>query len=710
MGFLTPALLGGATLIALPIILHLVMRRQPRQLVFPALQFVRQRREANQRRLNLRHWLLLALRCALIAGLAVALARPTLKGSGLRGKEGSQLAVALVLDNSLRMQYVRRNRTRLEQAAEMAQGLVSQLPEGTEVAVLDRSRSAGGFAIDLGMAESRLRNLVAESSPQPLENAVHEAIQLVSECEDCRQEVFLFSDLSAASLTDSALQSLNEALTEAPEVRVYLVDVGVDKPRNRALAPLQLSSNTLRPGESLHIDAALQVTGFTEAPLVELYLLDDSEIPIKRGQQIVELTPEGTGLATFELANLALGIHQGFVRLAATDPLAMDNTRYFTVEVRPPAKVLLLGEQASDALFLREALQPSLLRDQASTRFQCEVAQFAKAGNLALDDFDAVCLLDPPPLSEKLWQALTAYADNGGGVGIFLGHRARPSGFNEGAAAQLLPGTLKLRSRYATYFRPRGLSHPALAGLRDYAEEIPWQVYPVLQYWEFGDLAGDAYVIARFANNQPALLERPVGRGRVLTLATTVSDPLEPVGREPWNLLPTGPEPWPFVALCNQLVGYLAQSETEQLDFFAGETVQLHLASRQHVSSFVLHPPEGASTRRTLAPGDEAIRISTTRRLGNYRVSSGGHSQRLERGFSINASPELSALERVDPDTLVAALPPERVHVARTLGDVERYVDIGRRGRELFSWAILLVTLIWGSEHLLANRFYRGAA
>ena len=58
------------------------------------------RREANRRRMQLRHWLLLAMRCLLIAAVAAALARPTLKGAGLRGKEGAPLAIAMVLDNS----------------------------------------------------------------------------------------------------------------------------------------------------------------------------------------------------------------------------------------------------------------------------------------------------------------------------------------------------------------------------------------------------------------------------------------------------------------------------------------------------------------------------------------------------------------------------------------------------------------------------------
>ena len=106
---------------------------------------------------------------------------------------------------------------------------------------------------------------------------------------------------------------------------------------------------------------------------------------------------------------------------------------------------------------------------------------------------------------------------------------------------------------------------------------------------------------------------------------------------------------------------------------------------------------------------DDTIRIGTTRQLGNYRVASGGESKLLDRGFSINSAAELMRLERVDPDQLADSLPADQVQLARTISDVERTVNIGRSGRELFPWAITLVALVWGAEHLLANRFYRGA-
>ena len=460
------------------------------------------------------------------------------------------------------------------------------------------------------------------------------------------------------------------------------------------------------PGQVLHLEVPVKVEGLEESPLVELYLEQKDGRPVKRGQQIVDIDEGGTGQAVFELGDLPLGNHQGNVRLAASDSLDMDNARFFTVEVQPPAQVLLLGEERNDTLFLREALSPALITERSAVRFHCTEKSFAQASELALDEYDAVCLLDPAPLSDELVKQLIDYAYNGGGIGIFLGHRAKLSGFNDTALQQLLPGKLKLRSRFETYLRPRSLAHPALSGLSDYAENIPWEVYPVWKYWEFAELAGDAYTIARFENSAPALMERSLGQGRVITFATPFSDPLEPRGREPWNLLPTGPEPWPFVALSNQLVGYLAQHESESLAYLAGETVNLKLNPKQRVASYVLNQPNAEAIRRSLSANEDSIRIGTTRALGNYRIVSGGGSKPLQLGFSINVPEALSRLDRVDPDELAGAFPDDRVELADNLDDVKRYVDIGRSGRELFSWAITFVALVWSSEYLLSNRFY----
>jgi hypothetical protein len=73
----------------------------------------------------------------------------------------------------------------------------------------------------------------------------------------------------------------------------------------------------------------------------------------------------------------------------------------------------------------------------------------------------------------------------------------------------------------------------------------------------------------------------------------------------------------------------------------------------------------------------------------------------------VNAGPEVSNLTRIDPAALLGKLPKARVRLADNLDEVEAYVSVGRSGRELYPWAMALVAIVWGAEHVLANRFYR---
>ena len=78
MAFVNPLLLlVGAGLISVPVILHLIMRQKPKPTPFPALRFVKERVETNQRRLRVRHWLLLLLRCLSVFLVAMAFAKPS---------------------------------------------------------------------------------------------------------------------------------------------------------------------------------------------------------------------------------------------------------------------------------------------------------------------------------------------------------------------------------------------------------------------------------------------------------------------------------------------------------------------------------------------------------------------------------------------------------------------------------------------------------
>jgi hypothetical protein len=267
-----------------------------------------------------------------------------------------------------------------------------------------------------------------------------------------------------------------------------------------------------------------------------------------------------------------------------------------------------------------------------------------------------------------------------------------------------LPTKLRWQSRDATYLRPVAVEHPALAELREFADIVPWTEFPVFRYWELEAGETPALVVAPLANGKPALVGRQIGDGRVLMFVTSVS---EPPHDDPWNLLPTAPDPWPFLALVNGIAEYLTGGSEAKLNYLAGQTVAIPLLLDEETTSYVLQMPGATGVRQSLTPGQGQITIASADALGNYRVQAGGRQERLDRGFSVNAPPELTRLARVPAAEIVEAIGKDRVRVARTRGEIEVRVGLGRVGRELFPALILAVALVLGAEQLLSNRFYR---
>src|SRR5580704_11885652 len=142
MTFVYPLLLGSLALIGIPVLIHLIMRRKPKTLPFPAFRFLVKRHRTNLRKLRLRHLLLLALRVLILAALCLALARPRVFSEGLGLGGDRPVAAVLVFDTSYSMEYtITGGQSRLEEAKKRGLELLDELPEGSWVAILDSAEN-----------------------------------------------------------------------------------------------------------------------------------------------------------------------------------------------------------------------------------------------------------------------------------------------------------------------------------------------------------------------------------------------------------------------------------------------------------------------------------------------------------------------------------------------------------------------------------------
>jgi len=351
-------------------------------------------------------------------------------------------------------------------------------------------------------------------------------------------------------------------------------------------------------------------------------------------------------------------------------------------------------------------LAPTYHRRTGQARFECRVIDVDDLSDQDLEPYAAICLVDPTPLEPATWKKLGNYVSEGHGLAVFLGRNARPvDSFNSPAAAELLPGKLLRHVRLGSegaFLSPPGYQHLLLSEFRGMADSVPWQSFPVFRYWRLGKPAKGVGVIVPYSDGRPALLERTLGNGRVITMTTPVSD--NP-NRNPWNLLPVG-EAWPFGILAHQIVLYMVGSGDQRLNYQAGQTALLRLDPDDRYARYLLRAPGGLNFRVSADLKRRVLRIGSTEQVGNYRVEAGGQAG-VDRGFSVNLAPRQTDLRRLGEEELAEVFGPCDYRIARTRDQIERDQQHGRVGRELFPLLILHLVAILAGEHAMANRFYR---
>ena len=709
--FLTPLLLTGAGLVAVPLVLHLLMRQRPVPRELPALRFLRVRAVANRRRLRLRHLLLLALRMGALVLLAIALARPTLRGVGWLGEGEGPVAAALVFDTAPRMLLREGNRTRLEQAQQMAKQLFGNLPEGSSVAVLDTAGGGAAFSPSVAAALARVERLTPVTPMQSLAASAADAYRLLDAAPLPRRELYLFTDGSRGGWQAGGVAEMAAA---HPDTSLLAIDVAAKAPVDFAIDAIELSSTQAAASAPLGVTVTTSRLGPDASRAVAVEVAGADGRYVRRAAKPVEWKAGAAGSVDFELTGLEPGIRQGRVVLEGSDDLEADNVRYFTVAVGTAARVLVAAPApaADTGLFVEQAIDPIGLRKAVGRRFDTTVIDFGAIEATPWDPFAGIVLVDPSPLGDRTWELLGQWVAAGHGLVVWLGPAAADAArFSSPAAARVLGGRIERVWRDAAagnYLAPTALDHPLLAAFRRVGDAVPWEDYPVTRHWEFVPAPATADAVdvgavpvAAFRNGLPAILTHRFGRGTVVVFTTPVSQAAD--DPESWNTLATGFEPWPFVVLANESLLHAIDTGGER-NIVAGAPAVVHLDRREPGAVFVA-TPAGDDFPATVDPREGVVTVTATQVPGNYRIRAGGAVGGITEGFSANLAPAATDCTPLPPEALASLLGPQ-ARLARTEADLERDVKLERVGKELFGWVILLAAAAMAADWIVANRFY----
>ena len=740
MAFLNPLFLLGLLATGIPLVIHLWNRRRVVTIDFSSLIFLTAAHRENARRFQLKQLLILILRMAIIALIALALARPFLTLGLPVASVRAKTDVVIVLDNSYSMAYQDINGIRFEKAKTLATDIIDTLGHGDSAALILMSDIP--IAIfrqltpDLQSVTEAINATETSYRSTNIQSSLELAHEILTESVQLNKEIYLISDF-----TRNGWENWNK-IPNRSGARISLIPVAAGEAHNISIKEIRPSNQLI--GVNLPFQLNVTTENHSIAPLQEniLSLFIGGE-----KQKTMSLS-----VAANESLNTALtynfsspGTHIGYLTLT-DDRLNIDNQRYFALNALGEVRVLCVGEQTE---YLTLALNPHHVaasrpngntyqenknKDVTVLPTQCTLVEFE---TFPLEDYDVIILTDVLMMPQRISMRLQEFIRRGKSVIVFVGNRSDATSYNE-FSSTWLPAQL---GDTLTWTPPQRI--------QSYKETHPiFDIFPSegfsLQYAPqfYNGIAlqpsSESNIIAHFGDDTPFLVERSQGTGTVLlyncgllaqqatTTPTTYTNDLLV---NPY-FLPMLQQSvlYTTIASNNHLKwgGHIGDTYTASYPQSAGGKASIRLiavssqqsavAQEQPAAEGSPQPPQAPRTKnrepRTENPStvvpiaeDGTLRFQGTERPGIYQVEVRAGNKIQRDFFAVNvdtSEADLTEIPLAQASSRIGARSTDQEIDGTTIA-ADAY-NVKRHGREIWGELLVLVVCLMLLESFLSNR------
>ncbi|HEY0007706.1 MAG TPA: BatA domain-containing protein [Tepidisphaeraceae bacterium] len=727
MSFLNPILLFGLAGISVPVIIHLLNRRQIQRVPWAAMRFLQLSVETNQRRLQIEDLLLLILRILVIALCAFALARPTLNAAG--GLMGQPAAVTLIIvDHSYSMTQTAGVSSRFDLAKRAGAEVIDALSNGSSVVLWMGSDGYTPLIAeptrDMTLARKTLESAKPSDRATDLLPAVQAGIEMLKRAPSTAKDLYIITDGQKAGFRQlAAVQQLLQSAKGEVNVTILLIDQRENA--NLAVTALVQSAGVAAIDRPLRFSAVVTNFGDQAVNDVRVSLRVASSDAVDRAttgaapvdDATISVIEPGQSKAVSLFGRLKTDGTYAVTASIAPDRVPADDQLTVVVRGTKRIKVLLAdgdtGREARDAetFFLRALFASSGSPGQPPLIDTVQRSASSLATE-ALDDYDAVVLANVADVSHNTADALAAYVGGGGGLIVFPGDRVDRNFYNSQLAARLdlLPATLgepqgdaKAQTRL-TSFSDSALDHPLAALWKDPAagrlSSINLYRYtPLTPTKPRNKNASTPRVVLKLLDGTPAVMEKSFGEGRVIQFNTAADTA--------WSDLPA--KPGIFVPLLYRAVGSIVEKRDEALNLTVGQRLayqpEPQLLGQETQIKYLNDEAAVADVRRVELINNRPMLVTEPLlQAGTYEMKIGDQPPMLFAAQIDSQESNLESLSSAETEQLgqvanVLAVKPDT--------DLAAGLRKERTGNELFlPLAILLLTLAV-TESVLSMWFSR---
>jgi hypothetical protein len=668
MGLLAPAWLLGILAAGLPIYVHLLKRHKTDPVPFSSLMFFEQRTQSSVKHRRLQYLLLLALRIALIALLALAFANPFRKRA-LSAAAGEGITVVAV-DESFSMRTAEGAGLRLDDAKRQAQEVLNSrggargqvLALGTTVRVLT----------DPTTNNDTLRNAITSIQPAAGRGSYGElvrAIRSLTASEQARLNVHLFSDMQKSAMPEGF------ADLQLPEsAKLTLHAVGKADTQNWAVESISAPAN-VQDTKAARVQVTVAGYG-TPATTRTVTLSANGKV---LGTKDAEIPENGRATVEFVGLDIPYGFAKGEAKIEGRDSLAADDSLLFSVERADPRRVLLIHESKDtrSPIFFRDALAAG-----TDGSFGVDAIPVEQSAGIDPSRSAFVVVSDVMSLPANVEAQLKRYVQGGGAVLVAVGTNS--------ARRQQVP-IVGDRITEAKYFTRAGERFGSIGAVDTLHASVRnanrWEGMKV--YYQARITPGaDSKIVVRMADQSPLLYEDRLGEGRVLVFASGFDN-----YSNDFPVIPT------FVPFVEQTARYLTGLEDRHLQANVGTPLELRTARERSVSVEIIDPKGNRPLSLSEASKAQSYTVETEG-FWEFRRANGRHEM-----VAVNPDRRESNLIRVPDETLVLWTGGKGPQTAQTTGAGVLAEEPAEETVSYWWYVLMCMLVVAVAESFVASRY-----
>lgn len=502
----------GLLAIAIPVILHFLNLKKPRQVAFSTIAFFTELQKSTLKRLNLKRLILLAVRSLTLLFLVFALARPFLP-AGLPGLSsgGGPILYGLLIDNSPGMDQIDENGPYMDQAKTFAGNMLSQAKSNDQFLIVPTHGESGhARPVNRQEAERLLDAVEVQNKGSYINRNIRHMADWFAGGNTAGGLMFWISHGQKTHIN-----SLEDYGDE--NVPVQFVKIGRRADVNTAVTAIRTPNQIISKDMPFLVE--VEVQNFGDDPVYNQFLsLEMDGTP--SGEYQVELSAGQSESFVFEVLPKKTGDLKGLARLEG-DAFAFDNKRHFSVFIPGSRNVLLVNDNRPGSGFT-SYLKP-VLEAGSQTGSQIRFTEVS-TGDLRtedLEEFDAIVLDGLVIIPDFIRNGLQRFVQEGRGLIMFPSQESSMSSYNQFMDMLNAGQFTGLRGDYGRFepvagFQQLMQGHPVLDEIFDKEEEdeIRISLPEIYYYWVYSPgNRSSGHTIFSSNLNEPLLTEHQYGNG-----------------------------------------------------------------------------------------------------------------------------------------------------------------------------------------------------